>query len=178
MNIPSDDQSIFLENIIDTIRESLLVLDEQMRVMTVNRSFLTMFNVSREETESKLIYDLGNGQWNIPALHKLLETIIPHQTSFDNFEVHHRFETIGEKVMLLNARRLTRANGKSPMILLAIDDITETYMIRTLKESEANYRKFTEESNSIIIGLDINGTITFFNHFIEFSEYKFNIRSF
>jgi PAS domain S-box-containing protein len=168
MNIPNDDQSIFLENIIDTIRESLIVLDEQMCVLTVNRSFLTQFQVSSEETVGKLVYDLGNGQWNIPMLHDLLENIIPHQTTFENYEVRHRFETIGEKVMQLNARRLIRTDGKSSLILLAIEDITEKYINRQkLQESETLYRKFTEEANSIVIGLDSNGIISFFNGFSE-----------
>jgi PAS domain S-box-containing protein len=168
MNIPNDDQRIFLENIIDTIQESLIVLDEQMRVLTVNRSFLTQFQVSPEETEGRLIYYLGNGQWDIPQLHDLLENIIPHQTRFENFEVQHRFETIGEKVMQLNARRLVRADGKSAMILLAIEDITDRYNMRQqLQESETLYRKFTEEANSIVIGLDRNGIISFFNRFSE-----------
>jgi PAS domain S-box-containing protein len=168
MNISSDDQSIFLENVMDTIRESLIVLDEHMRVLTVNRSFLNTFKVSSEETEGRLIYELGNGQWNIPELHTLLENIIPDQATIESFEVKHHFETIGEKVLKLNARRLLRANGKSAMILLAISDITEDYFIRREMEvSEANYRKFTEEANSIVIGLDHQGTITFFNKFSE-----------
>lgn len=168
MNIPNDDQRIFLENIIDTIRESLIVLDEQMRVLTVNRSFLTQFQASPEETEGKLVYDLGNGQWNIPELHDLLENIIPNQTTFENYEVRHRFETIGEKVMQLNARKLLRTDGKSAMILLAIEDITEKYVSRQkLQESETLYRKFTEEANSIVIGLDSKGIISFFNRFSE-----------
>jgi PAS domain S-box-containing protein len=168
MNIPTDDQNIFLENIIDTIRESLIILDEQMRVLTVNRSFLTQFQITLEETEGQLVYDLGNGQWDIPMLHYLLENIIPYQTIFENFEVRHQFETIGEKVMQLNARRLVRANGKSAMILLAIEDITDKYIMKQqLQESETLYRKFTEEANSIVIGLDSNGIIRFFNHFSE-----------
>lgn len=168
MNIPNEDQRIFLENIIDTIRESLIVLDEQMRILTVNRSFLTQFQVLPEETEGRLIYELGNGQWDIPMLHDLLENIIAHQTNLENFEVRHRFQTIGEKVMQLNARRLVRASGKSAMILLAIKDITERYTItEKLEESEALYRKFTEEANSLVIGLDKNGIIRFFNRFCE-----------
>lgn len=168
MNISSDDQTIFLENVIDTIRESLIVLDEHMRVLWVNRSFLTLFQVSAQETEGRLIYELGNGEWDITELHNLLENIISNQTTIENFEIRHLFKSIGEKVMHFNARRMPSANDKSAMILLAINDATENCQIRKkLEESEAKYRKFTEEANSIIIALDSQGIITFFNKFSE-----------
>ena len=87
--------------------------------------------VSSDETIGKLIYDLGNHQWNIPKLRELLETILPEKTTFDNYEVEHDFSTIGKRIMLLNARKIERRSGKEQIILLAIEDITERKEIET-----------------------------------------------
>jgi len=115
----------FTENIFNTVREPLLVLDKDLRVIKANRSFYNFFKVTPDETIGTLIYDLGNHQWNIPKLKELLETILPERTSFDDYEVTHIFSKIGKRVMLLNARRIERAFGKEQIILLAIEDITE-----------------------------------------------------
>ena len=114
-------QTEYAEKIIDSLREALLVMDWELRVRHANLPFYDKFGVSRAETEGRLIYDLGNGQWNIPRLRELLEDILPKETSIDDFEVRHTFERIGERTMLLNARRLDHLN----LILLAIEDITE-----------------------------------------------------
>ncbi|MFH1195353.1 MAG: PAS domain S-box protein [bacterium] len=127
-----DDVNEFAENIINTVREPLLVLDKDLRVIKATRSFYDFFKVNHDETIGTLIYDLGNHQWNIPKLRELLETILPEKTTFDNYEVEHAFSTIGKRVMLLNARQIKRAVGKDKIILLAFEDITE--------------RKLTEES--------------------------------
>lgn len=157
-----------LQKVFDTIREALIILDESLDVVSANRSFYRQFHVSPDETENRPIYELGNRQWDIPELRRLLETVIPEHASFDDFVVKHRFERIGERVMLLNARRMERVDGKPALILLAMDDITDHYEAeRRLKESEAKYRKFVEDINSIIIGFDREGRITFFNHFSE-----------
>ncbi len=113
------------EDIVETIRAPLLVLDSNLKVILVNQSFYDSFKVKPEETVGQLIYDLGNKQWNIPKLRKLLETILPQKTSFDNYEVKHDFATIGKRTMLLNARQIERAMGKERIILLAIEDVTE-----------------------------------------------------
>ncbi len=89
------------------------------------RSFYQTFKVSPEEAQGKLLYDLGNRQWGIPKLRELLEEVLPKNTSFNDFEVEHDFETIGRRIMLLNARRIYREANKTQMILLAIEDITE-----------------------------------------------------
>jgi PAS domain S-box-containing protein len=164
----SEPDLVYAESIVNTIREALIVLDQDLRVVSASLSFYRKFHVTPEETEGRLVYELGNGQWDIPQLRHLLETIIPEKTTIEGFEVRHRFEEIGERVMLLNARRLERAVNKAGLILLAIEDITQRYLIRQkLTESEAKYRKFVEEINSIIIGFDLNGKITFYNHFAE-----------
>ena len=120
-----DEAREYAENIINTVREPLIALDQDLRVVTVSRSFYDFFKVKPEETVGQLIYDLGNKQWDIPKLRELLETILPEKTSFDNYEVEHDFAAIGRRVMLLNARQIERALGKERIILLAIEDITE-----------------------------------------------------
>ncbi len=121
----------YYESIIDTIREPLIALDQDLRVVSVSRSFYEVFKVEPEQTVGQLIYDLGNKQWNIPRLRELLETILPQQATFDNYEVEHDFATIGRRIMLLNARRIQRGQGKSRIILLAIEDITARREIET-----------------------------------------------
>ncbi|BBO83139.1 hypothetical protein DSCO28_37050 [Desulfosarcina ovata subsp. sediminis] len=114
----------YAESIIDTVREPLIVLDQDLRVVSVNRSFYAVFKVKPGETVGQLIYDLGNKQWNIPKLRELLENILPQKTAFDNYEVQHDFTTIGRRTMLLNARQIEQRKGMPRIILLAIEDIT------------------------------------------------------
>ena len=123
--LSEDESREYAESIINTIREPLIALDQDLRVVSVSRSFYDFFKVKPEETVGQLIYDLGNKQWNIPKLRELLETILPLQATFDNYEVEHDFAIIGRRTMLLNARQIQRAFGKERIILLAIEDITE-----------------------------------------------------
>ena len=111
--------------IVDTIRSPLLLLSSTLRVESANDAFLTLFSVDRKETIGQLVYDLGNGQLNIPELRRLLEDILPNHTSFDDFEVTHDFNHVGRKTMLLNARRLHGKDDESRLIVLVLDDITE-----------------------------------------------------
>ena len=126
------------EDIVETIRAPLLVLDSDLKVILVNQSFYDSFKVKLEETMGQLIYDLGNKQWDIPKLRELLETILPEKTSFDNYEVEHDFATIGRRIMLLNARQIERAMGKERIILVVIEDITER------REIESNLKSTNE----------------------------------
>jgi len=128
-----------LDNFLDSIREPLVVLDFNLKVVKANRSFYRTFNVKPDETEGILIYDLGNGQWNIPKLRELLEDILPQNSLFHDFEVEHNFETIGRKIMHLNARRIYRKSNKTQLILLAIEDVTDReYYKRDLEELVKN----------------------------------------
>lgn len=115
----------YAEAIVETVREPLLVLDAALRVQTANRSFYQTFQVSSKEREQQLLYDLGDGQWNIPRLRVLLEEILPQNTEFRDFEVDHEFAHIGPKTMRLNARRIRGEDDRTQFILLAIEDITE-----------------------------------------------------
>jgi PAS domain S-box-containing protein len=119
------DALAYAENIIATMREPFVVLDKSLRVQTANASFYRNFHVSKEETEGRFIYDLGNGQWDIPRLRTFLEEVLPQNLSFQDYNVEHDFPTIGSKIMLLNACRIHKRGNHSELILLAIEDITE-----------------------------------------------------
>ncbi|MBU0674459.1 MAG: PAS domain-containing protein [Proteobacteria bacterium] len=145
----------FAESVINTVREPLISLDQDLRVVTVSRSFYDFFQVKPEDTVGQLIYDLGDKQWDIPKLRELLETILPEKTSFDNYEVEHDFATIGRRVMLLNARQIKQVWGKERIILLAIEDITERSRLEDLlAESEFRYRRLFETASDGIVLLE------------------------
>jgi len=114
------------ESIVATLREPLLILDDSLRVVSVSRSFCHHFHVTDTATVGQLVYQLGNGQWDIPALRHLLEEILPADSSFDDYEVTHQFEGIGRRTMLLNARKLVHQGEQKQLILLAIEDVTPT----------------------------------------------------
>ncbi len=115
----------FADNIVETVRVPLMVLDGDLRVVRANHAFYNTFKVTAAETGKSLLYHVGNGQWDIPELRTLLEEILPQHTEVEDFQVEHEFEHIGSKTMLLNARRLMQATDRTPLILLAIEDITE-----------------------------------------------------
>lgn len=113
------------KDIFNTVREPLVVLDGDLRVALASNSFYRFFNTQPEETVGRPIYELGNRQWDIPQLRKLLENIIPHNTSFENYVVDHDFSPNGKRIMILNARQVQRSFDKEKFILLAIEDVTE-----------------------------------------------------
>lgn len=115
----------YAEAIVATLREPLLILDKNLRVQKANTAFYKTFLAKEKDTEGVLIYDLGNKQWNIPALRKLLEKILPQKSTFKDFEITNTFSNIGERVLLLNAREINKENDSQKLILLAIEDITE-----------------------------------------------------
>ena len=111
--------------IVDTVREPLLVLDQDLRVVAASRSFYMTFHVNRQETQGRLLYALGDGQWDIPALRALLEKIVPEHGELEGYEVEHEFPGSGRRVMLLNAREVFYEGNGHKTILLAFEDITE-----------------------------------------------------
>ncbi|RJQ50319.1 MAG: PAS domain-containing protein [Nitrospiraceae bacterium] len=121
----AEEARAFAESIVETVREPLIVLDAEQRVMSANRSFYRMFHVRPEDTVNRIIYDLGNHQWDIPELRKLLNEILPENSTVEDFGVRHDFPEIGPKVMLLNARRIFNKKSGTQMVLLAIEDVTE-----------------------------------------------------
>jgi PAS domain S-box-containing protein len=138
----------YAESIVETVREPLVVLDTDLRVISVNHSFYRTFKVTPEDTKGKLIYDLGNHQWDIPKLRVFLEEIIPRNNQFQNFEVDHEFPSIGRKIMLLNARQIYSKGIGAQMILLAIEDITER------KKAEDEAKKLNEDLKRRTIELE------------------------
>ena len=124
----------YAQAIVETVREPLVVLDKKLRVLTANRSFYRIFHVKKKETERRLIYKLGNGQWDNPQLRHLLEMILPNKTFFQDFEIEHDFPVIGKRTVLLNARKVIQKNNNEPMILLAIEDVTEKKHIEQQKD--------------------------------------------
>jgi two-component system CheB/CheR fusion protein len=115
----------YAEAIIATLREPLLVLNEDLRVISANRTFYRTFEVNPEGTEGRFIYELGNRQWDIPALRELLERIIPENGVFEDYAVEHTFPAVGFRKMLLNARKIAPEKTGRALILLAIEDVTE-----------------------------------------------------
>jgi len=124
-----EDAQTLAQAIVDTIHEPLLVLDESFTVLAASRSFYDIFQVDPQHTIGCLLYALGDGQWDIPGLRLLLETIIPEHTAMDGFEVEHDFPGLGRRTMLLNARNVLYATSSSTTILLAFTDITARRLV-------------------------------------------------
>jgi formate hydrogenlyase transcriptional activator len=149
-----DRLKVFLDifnNTLGSVREPLVVLDSDLKVLKANDSFYRTFKVFKKETEGQLIYDLGNRQWDIPGLRELLEDILPQNSAFNDYELEHNFDTLGLKILHLNARRVYRDFNGTRLILLAIEDVTEReYQKRHLedlvKTRTAKIREAREEA--------------------------------
>ena len=124
----------FAQAIVDTVREPFLVLDQELRVLAASRSFYQKFKVGSGDTEGRLLYALGAGQWDIPGLRLLLEKIIPERGVMEDYEVEHEFPGIGQRTMLLNARKVFYAGGSNTTILLGIEDVTQQRVLQREKD--------------------------------------------
>lgn len=126
---------VYIKTIVDTATEPFLVLDKDLCVLAANQSYYDLFHVEIKDTEHKYVYELGDGEWSLPALKTLLLEILPKDTFFTGFEVDHEFPVIGRKVMLLNGRRIYRQGEVGdifpPIILLAMVDITAMTIVAT-----------------------------------------------
>ena len=147
----------YADDIIATLREPFVVLGHDLRIRTANRSFYKSFQVTQEETENHLLYDLGNGAWGSPRLRTLLDNVLSLNQSVEDVEVEHTFPILGRKTMLLNARPFP-PDGKNPeLILLAIEDITERkQMEAAVKVSEVRYRRLFEAAKDGILILNVS----------------------
>jgi PAS domain S-box-containing protein len=149
-------QKELAEKIIDAARDALLILGWDLRVKSANETFYTTFQVDPATTEGRFVYELGNGQWDIPALRELLEHVLPENDAFDDFVVEHDFEQIGHKMMLLNARKIDHMQ----LILLAIEDITESKRAEdALRASERRLRAVLETDVVGVLFLDASGAL-------------------
>lgn len=137
----------YICTVVDVLREPVLILDKKFKVLAANEAFYTLFQVSRADTEGKIVYDLGNGQWDIPKLRDLLEDILPKNTFFKGFEVDHKFPAIGQKTIILNARHIyskdkTTSELFPPIIMLAMEDVTSIMsMAQTLVTHTVEMKK-------------------------------------
>jgi two-component system, chemotaxis family, CheB/CheR fusion protein len=154
----------YSEAVFTTIREGLLILDKNFRIKNANACFYKMFRLTEEEIQGKLIYEIDNKQWNIPRLTELLEDVIPRNSQVQDFEVVHHFQKAGDKVLLLNARRLIRKLHAEQLILLAFEDITEfRKSVKILAERENWFRNTAENSPMMIWVTGLNKKIEFVN---------------
>ncbi|MFV8326457.1 CheR family methyltransferase [Flavobacterium sp. ZS1P14] len=176
----------YSEAIIATIHEPMLILNKNFHVISANTSFYKKFLVNKEETEGKLLFDLGNEQWNIPKLREILNEIIAKNSSFENFEVTHTFSEIGEKIMLLNAHLIVQKVNSEQLILLAIADVTdirklaielqakenialveqleaEKKALKRIQDSKKYYRNLIQSLPVAVYTCDNNGYIQLYN---------------
>jgi len=158
----------YIKTVVDVVHEPVLILDKNLKVMAANDPFYRMFQVEEKDTVGKIVYKLGNGQWDIPDLCRLLEDILPRNTFFKGFEVTHKFPIIGRKVMILNARQIhvqeeTGSVSFPPIILLAMEDITDMMTIAekladhtNLFEAKLTERTQKMETHIIKLGKELN----------------------
>jgi len=151
---------ILAEAIVETVREPLLVLNAGLRVQSANRSFYKTFQVTPQETQNRLVYELGDHQWDIPQLRDLLEEVLPKKSQFTDFEVQHYFQHIGQRTMLLNAREILHESGHPGLILLAIEDITER---RRADDLLAHLDSVPQENPNPVVETDLAGNVTYLN---------------
>jgi two-component sensor histidine kinase len=130
-----EDACALAQAIVDTVREPVLVLDKGLRVIAASRSFYSLFNVTPEDTQGRLLYELGDGQWDIPKLRLLLEKIIPEHGVMEDYEVEHEFPGAGQLTMQLNAREVFYERGADPTILLGMQDVTRQSALGREKEA-------------------------------------------
>jgi len=138
--------AIIASDIVETVPSALIILDRNLVITSANGVFYQMFRTGRGETEGCNIFELGNRQWDIPALHTLLEDVIPDRASVEKFEVVHDFPTIGQRTMLVNARKINRPGKHDGSILLAIEDVSDAQAARA--ESKRNWQ-LTQSMGSI-----------------------------
>lgn len=133
----------YIKTVVDTVREPFLILDKDLLVLSANKTFYLVFQTTIGETEGKKVYQLGNGQWDIPKLRILLEDILPKNTHFEDFRVEHEFPKIGHKIILLNARQVHTTDIDKPIMLLAMEDITK--QIKLEEQLKEYTKRLTEE---------------------------------
>lgn len=164
----------YAESIVETVRKPLVILGRDLRVRMANRAFYLTFRVTKKETEGAALFELGCGQWDIPALRTLLEEVLPRDSQFQDFEVSHEFPGIGHRVMLLSARRLSDSGSRPGMILLAFEDATERLLAaEALRKSEERFKFVARATNDAIRDWDLmTGRVWWNEAFYEAFGYR------
>ena len=161
-NIELRESRDFSQAMVETIHESLIVLNLDFRVVKANRTFYKTFHLKQSETEGNLFYEIGNSMWNIPELKKKFKALLPKHPHSASFELEHSFQSIGHKILVWNVYQLNLKDANRSMILLAIDDITEHKLFQLqLKESEEKFRTITPNAFDIITILESSGKILY-----------------
>ena len=155
-----EDAKFYAENIVETVRIPLLVLNAEARVKSANAAFYEMFHVGPRETLNAPLYELGDGQWDIPSLRRLLGELLPQKQKIEDFEVEHDFPAIGRKIMLLDARQILQQGDNQPLILMSIEDVTA---IRRANLAQDHLAAIVTSSNDAIVSKTLDGIITTWN---------------
>ena len=165
----SHDSKNFFQGIVETIREPVLILDEDLKVLYVNPIFFKTFKVQIKETIGKLFFDLGDHQWDIPALRELLEDILKNQTIIKDFQVDHEFSSIGRRIMIVNARQIVTPELNQVLILVVIDDITDRLLTeQAIQDSEERFRRaFETAQDGIVLIEKVTGQIVNSNRAVQ-----------
>ena len=169
LSFVQEDARAYAENIVDTVREPLLVLGQDMRVQRANRAYYQLFRTSPAETEQRLLTDLGDGQWRHPQLSRLLSVLLTLDRRFDDLEWEYDFAGAGRRTMLLSGRKLPRLGDRPEAVLLAIEDITERKQSeQALRSSEERFRMIIESvQDYAILMLDAEGRVASWNRGAE-----------
>ncbi|MFO8049493.1 MAG: PAS domain S-box protein [Desulfosudaceae bacterium] len=141
------------ESFINAVREPVIVLDHYLRVISASRYFYEVFKIKPDETLGRLIYDLGDRQWDIPELRQLLETLLPQKRILDDYELEHEFADLGRRTMLFNAREIQRKSGQERLILLAIEDITERKQTEKARKEQSRTLNERNKELSCLYGI-------------------------
>jgi two-component system CheB/CheR fusion protein len=159
----------YAEGMLETVREPLLVLDGDLRIQRATPAFYEVFRVTRAETENRLLYDLGNGQWNVPLLREALGHALFRDEAFQDLEIEHVFPHIGRRTMRLNARRISKENDASRRVLLAIEDVTARR-----ETAEIRYQRLFETAKDAMLIFDAETErLTDVNpYFLELTGYR------
>ena len=154
----------FAENIIDTLHEALIVLDRDLRILAASASFYKTFRIKAEDTIGRRIFDLNDGQWDIPKLRELLLLVIPDTTTVEDFEVEHDFPHLGHRIILLNARRIRNADDTDGLCLVTVEDITQRRVAEhALMEREAYLKAVLATAPDGIVTMDECGIVKSFS---------------
>jgi two-component sensor histidine kinase/PAS domain-containing protein len=174
-----EESRAFAQAIVDTVREPFLVLDQDLRVLAASRSFYSTFKVKSDDTQGRLLYALGDGQWDIPKLHLLLEKIVPEHGVMEGYEVEHAFPDIGQRTMLLNARQVFYEGGSHSTILLGIEDVTVQRILAREKDELLKDKDvlFEELQHRVSNSLQIIGSILLMKaRVVHSEETKFHLQ--